>query len=147
MQILQFKTFGEPLDVLETVEVPRPEPGPGEVRVRMILRPVNPSDLYQIRGKYARIPPLPAVAGLEGLGEVEALGPDVTELALGQRVVFREVQGTWAQALIHTASRLIPVPEGVPDEAAAQAKVNPLTPWAMIEARSQRNSREVAQRP
>lgn len=130
---LRYETFGEPLDVLAPVEAPLPEPGPGEVRVRMRLRPVNPSDLYQIRGKYGRLPELPAVAGLEGLGTVEALGEGVADLALGQRVVFREVQGTWAEALIHPAEGLIPVPEGVPDEAAAQVMVNPLTAWAMIQ--------------
>lgn len=133
MQSLTFQTFGEPNDVLCLMDQPLPEPGPGQVRVRLRLRPMNPSDLFQIRGKYGRLPELPAVAGLEGLGEVEALGDGVTGLALGQRVVFRETQGTWAEATVVPASALLPVPDGVPDEAAAQVMVNPLTAWGMIE--------------
>lgn len=132
MHELRFDTFGEPLNVLRCVPAAASDPGPGEARVAMRLRPVNPSDLYQIRGKYGRIPALPAVAGLEGLGTVEALGPNVTNLSVGQRVVFREVQGTWAEQITVPASLLIPVPADVPDTAAAQVMVNPLTAMAMV---------------
>lgn len=134
MKALCFEQYGEPLDVLALRELPTPEPGPGEARVRMLLRPMNPSDLFQVRGKYGRLPKsFPATGGLEGVGVVEALGEGVTAPAVGTRVIFREVQGTWAEALVFPAAQLIPVPDTVPLEAAAQAMVNPLTAFAMVE--------------
>ncbi len=132
MQALCFDTFGEPSDVLQLRQAPLPEPGPGQVRVDLRLRPVNPSDLYQIRGKYGRLPGLPAVAGLEGLGVIAALGAGVSGGRVGQRVVFRDVQGTWSESLVVGTERVIPVPEAVPDAAAAQVMVNPLTAYAMV---------------
>lgn len=134
MKALRFDTYGEPLEVLSLREEPLPEPGPGEARVRMLLRPVNPSDLFQVRGKYGRLPrTFPATGGLEGVGVVEAHGTGVTEPALGTRVIFREVQGTWTEAMTFPAAQLIPVPDAVPLEAAAQAMVNPLTALGMVE--------------
>ncbi len=133
MRTLQFDSFGEPLDVVSLAKVPLPDPGPGQVRVRMSLCPVNPSDLYQIRGRYGRLPDLPAVPGLEGVGRVEALGPEVPAQWMGQRVVFREIQGTWAECLMAPTHALVSVPDQIPEEAAAQAMVNPLTALVMVE--------------
>ena len=52
-----------------------PEPGPGEVRVRMIASPINPSDLLVVRGRYGVLPRLPATPGFEGVGVVDKAGP------------------------------------------------------------------------
>lgn len=130
---LRFHQTGDPLEVLRLEETPAPEPGPGEVRLRMLARPINPSDLLQIQGVYGRRPPLPATAGLEGLGVVEALGEGVTGWSLGQRALPMGAQGTWADALVTPAANLHAVPEGLADEQAAQAVVNPLTAWLMAE--------------
>jgi NADPH:quinone reductase-like Zn-dependent oxidoreductase len=131
MRALRFETVGAPAEVLLLAEVPVPEPGPGEVRLRMRLRPINPSDLLQVRGVYGRRPALPAIAGLEGLGVVDALGEGVAGFALGQRAVPMGAQGTWADFLVTPAENLVAIPDGLDDEAACQVIVNPLTAWLM----------------
>lgn len=133
MKALRFHEPGDPLAALRLEELPLPEPCPGEVRLRMLARPINPSDLLQVQGVYGRKPPLPATAGLEGLGVIEALGEGVSGLTIGQRVVPMGAQGTWAEALVTPASNLFPVPDGLADEQAAQAVVNPLTAWLMAD--------------
>ena len=87
MRAIVFKEFGEPTAVLALTDVPVPEPGSGEVRVRMLASPVNPSDLMAIRGAYAKLPKLPATPGFEGAGIVEASGGGL----LGKRLVGRLV--------------------------------------------------------
>ncbi|WP_217915139.1 zinc-dependent alcohol dehydrogenase family protein [Miltoncostaea marina] len=125
--------FGEPADVLEVATVPAPEPGPGEVVLRLRARPVNPSDLSVVRGRYGELPELPATPGLEGMGEVEALGPGVGSAAVGDRVVPLGISpGTWAERMAVPAAALVPVPDAVGDEAAAQLVVNPLTAWILV---------------
>lgn len=131
MRALVFETVGDPAQVLKVVDLEKPEPGPGEVRLRMKLRPINPSDVLQVKGVYGRRPALPAIAGLEGLGLVDALGEGVTGFSLGQRVVPLGAQGTWADYLVTPADNLVAIPDGIPDEAAAQVIVNPLTAWIM----------------
>ncbi len=131
MRALRFESVGNPKDVLRLVEVPMPEPGPGEVRLRMKLRPINPSDVLQVKGVYGNRPPLPATAGLEGLGLVDAVGAGVSGFSNGQRVVPIGAQGTWADFVVTSAENLVPIPEGLLDESAAQIIVNPLTAWIM----------------
>ncbi len=131
MRALQFEMAGDPKDVLRLRQLPVPAPGTGEVRLAMKLRPVNPSDVLQVKGVYGRKPPLPAIAGLEGLGLVDAVGQGVTGFSIGQRVVPLGVQGTWADYVVTTADNLIAIPDGLTDEAAAQVIVNPLTAWIM----------------
>ncbi|PRW59002.1 NAD(P)-binding [Chlorella sorokiniana] len=114
---------------------PIPEPGQGEVLVRMKLRPCNPADLFSVQGVYPGFKPdsLPAVPGLEGMGVVEKNGPGANKFKEGQRVTaapFPSVvkgQGTWQQYLSVPEAALLPVPDNVSDEAAAQFFVNPVT--------------------
>ena len=132
-RVLRFHETGDPLEVLRLEEAPAPAPGPGEVRLRMLARPINPSDLLQVEGVYGRRPALPATAGLEGLGVVEAIGEGVSGWSIGQRALPMGAQGTWADALTTPAANLYPVPDGLADAQAAQAVVNPLTAWLMAE--------------
>lgn len=131
MRALQFEQTGDPKEVLRMRQLPVPEPGPGEVRLAMRLRPINPSDVLQVRGVYGRRPPLPAIAGLEGLSLVDALGQGVSGFSIGQRVVPLGLQGSWADYVVTTVDNLVPIPDGLSDEAAAQVIVNPLTAWIM----------------
>ncbi|HJW34374.1 MAG TPA: zinc-dependent alcohol dehydrogenase family protein [Holophagaceae bacterium] len=131
MRALRFSAPGNPLDALALEALSLPDPGPGEVRLRMRLCPINPSDLLQVQGVYGRMPGLPATAGLEGLGVVEALGEGVTGWALGDRAVPLGAQGTWAEALVTPSENLVRVPDGLADDQAAQVIVNPLTAWIM----------------
>ena len=140
MKALIFERNGEPAAVLAIRDLPDPVPVPGEVLVRVRLSPVNPSDLHVIRGRFGRQPALPASPGLECLGVVEELGPGTSGPAPGTRVVLVDVPGTWRELVVCPAERVVPVPEAVSDEDAAQALVNPVTAWVltMVEHRMQR---------
>ena len=70
MKAVVFERFGDPSEVLQVRDVPVPEPGRGQVRVRMLASPVNPSDLMTVQGIYGRRPELPATPGFEGVGIV-----------------------------------------------------------------------------
>ena len=88
--------WGAPEDVLQVREVPDPTPGRGEVRVRMIASPINPSDLLMVRGEYGRQPPLPATPGFEGVGIVESGSGLLARRVMGRRVaVLNSGNGNW----------------------------------------------------
>ncbi len=131
MKALMFEQNGEPNDVLVLRDLPDPAPGPGEILVRVRMAPVHPSDLHIVRGRFGRQPRPPASPGLECIGTVEGLGPGVAGPAPGTRVVLLDVWGTWRERVVCAADRVIPVPDGVSDEDASQAMVNPLAAWAM----------------
>ncbi|HSK41333.1 MAG TPA: zinc-dependent alcohol dehydrogenase family protein [Arenibaculum sp.] len=131
MRRLIFDRFGEPRDVLRLEEGERPVPGDGEVLVRVTHRSINPSDLMQIRGLYGILPRLPAVAGMEAVGRVEATGPGVEGIAAGQRVMPFGAAGTWQEYVAVPAAAAVPLPDALSDRVAAQAFVNPVTAWLM----------------
>jgi NADPH:quinone reductase-like Zn-dependent oxidoreductase len=131
MQSVKFYEFGNPADVLRLEDVPQPEPGPRQVLVRLRARSINPSDLLTVRGLYGVLPRLPATPGLEGMGEIAAVGDEVKNLRVGQRVIPLGVPGTWQDYILAESMQLIPVPDNVSDRAAAQFVVNPLTAWIM----------------
>lgn len=132
MRALRFHQHGPPADVLRLDAVPTPEPGPGEVRVRLTHRPVNPADLSLVRGTYGASRVLPAVGGNEGTGVIDALGDGVSGLRVGQRVVKLGEVPTWQEHLVLPANDVLPVPDELSDEAAAQLFVNPLTAWLLL---------------
>ena len=135
MKAVNFNACGDPAQVLQVGEAPVPEPGPGQVRVRMIASPINPSDLLQIRGEYGKRPKLPATCGFEGVGVVEKSGGGL----LGWRVRGRRVAvinargGNWAEYAVIPTRQAVPVPDDLPDEQVACFFVNPATVIAMIE--------------
>src|SRR5262245_40688203 len=121
MKAAVFEQFGDPAEVLQVRDTPAPEPGRGEVRVRMIASPVNPSDLLYTRGDYGRRPSLPATPGFEGVGVVEAVGPGLLARLLrlkpGRRVaVINGVSGNWKEQVVIPARQAVPVPDDLPDE-------------------------------
>src|SRR5437868_4242939 len=83
MKAIVFERFGDPAEVLQLRDVARPEPGRGEVRVRMVASPINPSDLLVVRGQYGLQPALPATPGFEGVGVIDAAGPGLLRLLRG----------------------------------------------------------------
>src|SRR5260370_34424037 len=94
MEAIRFAQYGEPAKVLAAQECPLPEPGKGEVRVRVLASPVNPSDLLFVRGLETAIQPqFPSPVGFEGVGMVDALGPQVQRPVPGQRVAFFNENG------------------------------------------------------
>lgn len=134
MKAARFDAFGAPAEVLRVVDLPDPEPGPGEVRVRMIASPVNPSDLLTIRGKYGVVPPLPFVPGYEGVGVVDRAGPGlVGRLLVGRRVaVLNQAGGNWAEYVTLPALRVVPVSGDLADEQVASFFINPATALGMV---------------
>src|SRR5947209_12174618 len=111
MRAIVFEKFGQPAEVLQVRDAPVLEPGPGQVRVRMLAAPVNPSDLLTIRGQYARLPKLPATPGFEGVGIVDAAGPGlVGRFLVGKRVAALSSRtGSWADFAIVSARQAIPL--------------------------------------
>jgi NADPH:quinone reductase-like Zn-dependent oxidoreductase len=120
-------TVGEPSEVLNLQTRPIPQPGPGEVRIRVAAVPVEASDLHTIRGRYGFTPEFPTVPGIESVGVIDELGSGTDGLTVGQRVVTVGVTGTWQEYVVADASRVLPVPAGMSDPTAAQMLSNPLT--------------------
>jgi len=135
MKAVIFDHFGEPSEVLQVRDVPAPQPGKGEVRVRMTYSPINPSDLLVVRGEYGRLPSLPATPGFEGMGVVEASGGGLLgKLRLGRRVaVLNGNGGNWQEQVIVPAKQVAPVPSAISDEQAATFFVNPASALVMTQ--------------
>ena len=123
--------FGKPLEVLQLDKVARPEPSDGEVRVRLLAATINPSDYGMIGGSYGRLRELPAVAGREGVGVVDALGHGVSRIGVGTRVRFPD-QGAWQETACMPAADVLAVPEDVSVEQAAISFINPPTAYCLL---------------
>jgi NADPH2:quinone reductase len=128
-----FERFGEPTEVLTVRDVPSPTPQAGEVLVRMLASPVNPSDLMTIRGIYGKRPELPATPGYEGVGIVEESQAGLYGGWLkGQRVaVMNQNGGNWQTRVTVSAKSVIPLPKSLPVEQAATFFVNPAAAYLM----------------
>jgi NADPH2:quinone reductase len=124
MKAIRIHNTGGP-EVLIYEEVPTPQPGPGEARVKLAASGVNFIDTYQRKGLYPL--KLPIIPGQEGGGVVDAVGEGVTEVKPGDKVVYTSVMGAYAEYAIVPVARLIPAPEGVSLEEAAAAMLQGLT--------------------
>ena len=100
-------------------DIPAPEPGPGQVKLRIRACGLNFADLLMAKGAYQEQPPLPAVLGLEVAGEVVALGPGVAGPAPGTRVAAFAGHGGLAEFGVFPVERLLPIPPGMPFAQAA----------------------------
>ncbi|MCS6892795.1 MAG: quinone oxidoreductase [Rhodovarius sp.] len=108
-------------------EVPRPEPRPGEARVRHVAIGLNYIDVYFRTGLY-KPPSLPCIIGMEGAGIVEAVGEGVTSVKVGDRVAYASGPiGAYAEARCINADRLVQVPEGISLETAAAMMLQGMT--------------------
>lgn len=132
MRALRFHQFGKPAEVLCLEELPLPEATAGKVRVRLTHRAINPSDLLTVSGEYGRLPSLPATAGNEGTGYIDSVGEGVTGWQVGQRVVPWGLPATWQEYATTSPTLLLPVPDAVSNQTAAQFIVNPVTAWVML---------------
>ncbi|MEV0247699.1 zinc-binding dehydrogenase [Nocardia sp. NPDC050712] len=133
MRAVVIEAFGEPKEVLTAGERPTPEPGEGQVRIALILAPIHNHDLATIRGVYGYKPVLPAIPGTEAVGRIDALGPGVTGLELGQRVSVSGIHEAWAEYFLAKAGQVVPLPDSVPDLTAAQLLAMPLSALMLLE--------------
>jgi len=126
-QAIRFHETGGP-EVLRLEEVEVGNPGPGEVRLRHVAVGLNFADTYFRNGTYPI--PLPAGMGVEAAGVVEAIGPGVTSVAVGDKVTytgFINTLGAYSTSRIIAAAPLIKLPEGISCETAAAMTMRGLT--------------------
>ena len=152
------------VEVLEYHELPDPVPGPGEVLVRLNAAALNHADLWVREGWPGLKLEMPHIPGSDGAGAIAALGPGVTGLVKGQRVVIdgnlgcgeceaclagndnlcrdwhllgETVRGTYAEAVVVPARNVLPLPNGFDEHAAAAAALVFLTAWHSLITRGQ----------
>lgn len=135
MRAIRVTTFGGP-QVLALAEVSRPEPGPGQVRVRVQAAGVNPVDTYIRSGVYANKPPLPYTPGSDAAGIVEALGDGVTGLSIGDRAYLagpmNASTGSYAEALVTDARNVHLLPDALSFAQGAAIGVPASTAWRAL---------------
>lgn len=124
MRAIRIHEFGGP-DVLRYEEVPLPEPGAGEARVRIEAIGINYIDVYQRKGQYPDS--LPVIPGREAAGVVDAVGPGVSDLTPGTRVVYAMHVGSYAEYAVVPARRLVPIPDAMDTRLAAAMMLQGLT--------------------
>jgi len=124
MKGIQIKRYGGP-DVLEYGEFPDPVPDAGQALVNVHVAGVNFTDIYQRTGRYAGT--LPFTPGVEGVGVVERVGSDVTDVRAGDRVGWVMIKGGYAERVVLPAQRLVPIPNGVDDRTACALLLQGMT--------------------
>jgi NADPH2:quinone reductase len=140
MRAWQVNGAGEPIDVLHSVRVGLPDPGPGQIRVRVTAAGIGLPDVLMCRGTYPLTPPLPFTPGQEATGVVTAVGDGVTR-EIGSRVMFvsafYEGHGSFAEECLTLSSNAFPVPDGMTDAEAAGFWIPHLTAWTGLVERGQ----------
>jgi len=159
MKALVFEKYGKAEEVLSMKDIPEPEPAAGEVKVKMLYSPMNPSDVINtIEGTYRDaigkaiwnhgkpesqfsvdpngervLPSLPHIPGLEGVGVVVKAGAGLyPKFLMGKRVtVVGAKKGNWQEYNVVDARQALPVKSSISDEQAAMSFVNPVTAYAM----------------
>jgi NADPH:quinone reductase len=124
MKAIRVEAFGGP-DVLRLVEVSDPEPGRGQLLVRVEAAGVNYIDVYQRTGLYPN--PLPFTLGLEGAGVVEGIGSGVAGFRVGDRVAWANVPGGYAELALVPAESAVPIPDGLELQVAAALMLQGMT--------------------
>lgn len=112
MKAIRVAKYGGP-EELQLQEVAQPEPGAGEALVRVHASGVNYADIYFRNGTLARPIPFPFTLGIEGAGEIEAVGEGVSELKRGDRVAYKRSLGSYAEYDVVKAAEIAPLPDGV----------------------------------
>lgn len=158
MKAVYIQSYGGP-DSVVVGERPTPEPGPGEVRIKMAVGSLNRVDLYMLGGGRGITHELPLVLGVDGAGTVDAVGRDVTDPSPGTRVVVyparfcrtcefcrrgdqmlctrckipgEHIDGCFAQYLVMPADCVFPIDDGLSFEHAAVLPTSYLTAWRMV---------------
>ncbi len=131
MHALQVSRHGPP-EVLRVTEVADPEPGPGEVRIRVHAAGLNFAEVAARQGLYPDAPPPPCVLGYEGAGRIDRLGVGVPEHRHGERVLFFSNFGAHAEYVVVPEEAAVPLPDGWSFEQGAALPVNYATAWQLL---------------
>ena len=130
--------LGEPAKVMELVEVPAPQPGPGQLVVRVLASPANFPDALMCRGLYQVRPELPFTPGVELCGEVLEVGGDVEGFAVGERVLGAGIlpYGGFGELALMDAATTFPAPRSLDDAQAASLYIGYQTGWFGLHRRA-----------
>lgn len=112
MKAIVCRALSEDIASIRLEDVTLPDPGPGQVKLRLRAASVNFPDILMVQGKYQHKPPLPFSPGMEAAGDVIALGPGVTNVKIGDKVVAGLGNGGFAQEAIANAAALRVLPKG-----------------------------------
>jgi NADPH2:quinone reductase len=129
MRAIRVRETGGP-EVLRLETMDAPEPGPGEARVRVEFAGVNFIDVYHRTGLYPKARPF--TPGVEGAGVVEAVGPEVEHVGVGDRVAWAMSPGAYAEHAVVPAWRLVRIPDGVAPEVAAALMLQGMTAHYLV---------------
>ena len=124
MKAIVIKKHGGP-EVMDYQDVEKPVPKPGEALVKLAAIGINYIDVYHRTGLYPL--PLPAVIGTEGAGRVDAVGPGVSEFAVGDEVAYAMKPGAYAEYAIVPAAQLVKLPAGIDSKQGAAAMLQGMT--------------------
>lgn len=133
MRAARYERVGPAREVLSIVELPTPEPGPGEVRVKVAFSGINPSDVKSRGGLTGRAPPFPSVIPhSDGAGVIDAVGPGVPGARVGERVwtwnaAWGRPDGTAAEYVVLPSAQAVRLPDGVELAAGACLGIPALT--------------------
>jgi NADPH:quinone reductase-like Zn-dependent oxidoreductase len=129
MQALEIDRYGTPADVVHLVDAPEPKaPGAGEVLAAVEYAPINHSEMLKIEGHYPLLPTsFPAGVGNEGVARILAVGSNVTNLAIGDRVLIPQTHYAWRERLVMPAASLFALPAGADPRQLSMLSINPPT--------------------
>ncbi|MCP2297608.1 NADPH2:quinone reductase [Nocardia amikacinitolerans] len=138
MKAWRVHELGRPRDVLRFEEVADPEPGSGQLLVRVLAAPANFPDVLLCRGEYQIKPPLPFTPGVELCGEVVAIGAGVTRFAVGDRVIGTPnlPGGAFAELAIIDEGNAFPAPGALDDAEASALSIGYQTGWFALHRRT-----------
>jgi NADPH2:quinone reductase len=142
MRAVLCDTLGDP-SLLKIVDLPVPEPQPGEVLVRVRAAALNFPDVLMVAGSYQHKPPLPFIPGVEAAGEIAALGNGTAGWSVGDRVIFGKRPGCFAEYVTVSAEALFPAPQGWSFAEAAAYRVGATTAYNALVHRAVLKPREV----
>ncbi len=137
MKALVCRKLSSDLDDLTLEDIDLPDPGPGMVKLRMHAAPACFQDTLVVQGLYQFKPPLPFTPGLEGAGEVIAIGEDVDNVKLGDAVVAGLGTGAFAEEALASARALRPKPEALDFAEAASYTSVYLTAYVALYRRAE----------
>lgn len=130
MRVVQISQYGGP-EVLQPCEMDAASPAPGQVSIKQTYAGLNFIDIYLRTGVYP-VDSFPAILGMEGAGEIVAVGEGVGDFAIGDRVTYPMSQGAYAQERLIDASKVVAIPDSINDETAAAMMLKGLTAYYLL---------------